>query len=120
MNQINWGNNGIVNNPYNFVPQIPTIQMPAPQMEVIRVNGENGADAFRMAPNSSALLLDETQPVVWLVQTDGAGYKTKTPYDISVHTPEPSPEIRSMDERLAMIDKRLQAIEEVMRDESDS
>ena len=54
MNQINWGNNGL-NNPYSYVPQI---QMPAPQMEVIRVSGENGVDAFRMGPNSSVLLLD--------------------------------------------------------------
>ena len=115
MNGINWGNT--MNNPYAYIPQI---QMPAPHMEVIRVNGENGVDAFQLGPNSSALLLDETAPIVWLVQTDGAGYKTKTPYDIVIHTPEPSPEIKSMDERLAAIDKRLQAIEEVMRDESDT
>ena len=112
MNGINWGNNNLMN-PYMYIP-------PAPRMEVIRVSGENGVDAFQMGPNSSALLLDETAPIVWLVQTDGAGYKTKTPYDIVVHTPEPSPEIKNMDERLASIDKRLQAIEEVMRDESDT
>lgn len=117
MNGINWGNNGIVNNPYNYMPQLT---MPAPHMEVIRVSGENGANAFQMGPNSSALLLDETAPIVWLVQTDGAGYKTKTPYDIKIHTPEPSPEMKNMDERLASLDKRLQAIEEVMRDEPDS
>lgn len=115
MNGINWGNNNM--NPYSYMPQV---QMPAPHMEVIRVNGENGVDAFQMGPNSSVLLLDETAPIVWLAQTDGAGYKTKTPYDISPHAPEPSPEIKSMDERLASIDKRLQAIEEVMRDESDA
>ena len=112
MNGINWGNN-LINNPYSYIP-------PAPKMEVIRVNGERGADAFQLGPNSSVLLLDETAPIVWLVQTDGAGYKTKTPYDIVVHTPEPSPEIKSMDERLASIDKRLQALEEVMRDEPDT
>lgn len=112
MNGINWGNN-ILNNPYSYIPQFP-------RMEVIRVSGENGVDAFQIGPNSSALLLDETAPIVWLVQTDGAGYKTKTPYDISLHTPEPSPEIKSMDERLDQIDKRLQTIEEVIRDESDT
>ena len=119
MNGINWGN-GPLSGSYNYVPQIPQLQLPAPQMQVIRVSGENGVDMFQIGPNSSALLLDETAPIVWLVQTDGAGYKTKTPYNITPHTPEPSPEIKSMDERLDMIDKRLQAIEEVMRDESDS
>ena len=125
MNGINWGNNSLINGSYNYVPQVPQLQMPqfqmpAPQMQVTRVNGENGVDAFQMGPNSSALLLDETAPIVWLVQTDGAGYKVKTPYNITPHTPEPSPEIKNMDERLDMIDRRLQAIERVMNDESDS
>ena len=117
MNGINWGNNGIMNNPYNFVPQL---QMPAPHMEVLKVHGEAGVDTLQMGPNSSALVLDETAPIVWLVQTDGAGYKTKTPYDINLHTPEPSPEIKNMDERLDSIDRRLQAIEVAMRDEPDA
>lgn len=44
----------------------------APRYEVIQVNGENGARAFAMAPNSSALLMDATAPIVWLCTTDGA------------------------------------------------
>ena len=43
----------------------------APRYEVIQVNGENGARAFAMAPNSSALLMDATAPIVWLCTTDG-------------------------------------------------
>lgn len=116
MNGINWGNNGVINNPYNFIPQI---QMPSPQMQVIRVQGENGVDAFQIGPNSSVLLLDETAPIIWFVQTDGAGYKTKTPYDITVHSPEPSIESK-FDDRFAAIDKRLKSLEEVlMYDEPD-
>ena len=111
MNGLNWGNNLFNNNPYNYVPQIT---MPAPQMQVIKVSGENGAEAFQMGPNSSALLLDETAPIVWLVQTDGAGYKTKTPYDIAIHTPEPSPEMKTIDERFTSIDKRLKSLEEAL------
>ena len=30
----------------------------------IKVNGRNGADAFRMAADSSVLLLDENDPIV--------------------------------------------------------
>ena len=114
MNGINWGNNMIMNNPYAM-----QLQMPAPQMHVIRVSGEQGADAFQMGPNSDALLLDETAPIVWFVQTDGAGYKTKTPYDVSLHTPEPSVEVK-MDERFASIDKRLKSLEEALLDESNN
>ena len=116
-NGINWGNNTIVQNPYNFVPQF---QIQAPHMEVVKVKGEKGADALQMGPNSSGLFLDADNPIIWFVQTDGAGYKTKTPYDISLHVEEPSPDIKTMDERLMSIDKRLQAIEEALNDESDS
>ena len=115
---INWNNgNPFSNLHYNYIPQIP---VPAPHREIDHVNGENGVDAFQMGPNCSALLLDETAPLVWLVYTDSAGYKTKTAYDISLHVEEPKPDIKSMEEQLATIDKRLQAIEEAMNDESDS
>ena len=32
----------------------------AQRCEIVRVNGKNGADAYQLAPNSSALLLAET------------------------------------------------------------
>lgn len=79
--------------PYAYGVFPTGVNMPAPypyqppnaaqRYEVIRVNGENGARAFQMAPNSSVLLLDETAPVVWLVQSDGAGYRTVSPYNIT-------------------------------------
>ena len=116
MNGINWLPN--TSNPYMPQLQMPTVL--APQMQVIRVNGEPGVDAFQIGPNSSALLLDETAPLVWLVQTDGAGYKTKTPFDISPHKQEPPAEIKVMDDRFASIDRRLKTLEEALLDESDT
>ena len=74
--------------------------------EIIRVNGKGGADALQMAPNSQALLLDESAPIVWLKTTDGAGYPTLTAYDISLHEEEKPVDYRSFDERL----KRLEMI----------
>ena len=67
-------------NPYGF-NRFPTY-------EVIKVNGKPGVDAFQMGPNSSVLLLDETANIVWLAQTDGAGYKTaeKPPVDMNALT----------------------------------
>ena len=62
----------------------------APRYEVIKVNGEAGARNFRMGPNSNALLLDNTAAIVWYAQTDGTGYLTVTPFDITPHqTPKP-------------------------------
>lgn len=84
----------------------------AQKYDIIRVNGENGARAFQMAPNSQAILLDETAPLVWLVQTDGAGYKTATPYKIEPYTPEAPQSVQSLEARI----KRL---EEAILNESD-
>ena len=60
-------------------------QQQQPRQEVVKVNGENGARAFPIGANSSAILLDESGKLIWLVTTDGAGYKTVSPYDITPH-----------------------------------
>ena len=92
-------------NPY-AAPQ-PAYQQPAqPPVQVTRVNGENGARAYGMGPNSSALLLDESGLMVWLVTSDGAGYKTVSPYDITPHQNAPAPDYGNLEERI----KRLEEI----------
>ena len=82
--------------------------MQAPQRcEVIRVNGRNGADAFRMAPNSSILLLDENEPLVWLKTTDGAGYATVAPYRIAPYQ-QPAPvDLNALDARIRRLEEKL-------------
>lgn len=52
------------------------------KQEIIKVNGREGANAYQMPPNSSVLLLDVNQPVVYLKQTDGGGYANITAYRI--------------------------------------
>lgn len=75
--------------------------------QVVRVTGEAGARAYQMMPNSSALLLDETAPLVWLVQTDGAGYKTLSPYTITIYKPEPEPDLRELMARITRLEDKL-------------
>lgn len=87
----------------------PSVQPYAPRQEIIRVNGENGARAFQMAPNSNAILLDETAPLVWVVQTDGAGYKTVTPYNITPYQAEPPVDVRALDERIRRLEETVNA-----------
>lgn len=95
------------NSPYIApVPADLRYNQPAKQ-EIIRVNGENGARAFRMAPNSSALLLDETQPVVWLSQTDGAGYPSLCAYRIEPFKPESNSN---------ELEKRVKRLEEIINE----
>lgn len=107
----NLGMNGMQTYPnpyYNMQNLLPGQQrqtdMYAPHMEVVRVNGRNGADAFRMGPNSSALLLDVSGLIVWAVTTDGAGYKTVMPYDISPHRDAPAPDFASLEERITRLE----------------
>lgn len=75
--------------------------------QIIQVTGEAGARALQMMPNSSALLLDETAPIVWLVQTDGAGYKTVTPYKIEQYVPEAVPSMKDILDRITKLEAQI-------------
>lgn len=75
--------------------------------QIIRVNGEGGAKAYQMQPNSSVLLLDETAPIVWLKSTDGAGFPNLIPYKIEPYTPEPEPDIKSLIERISRLEEQV-------------
>lgn len=95
--------------PYNtFQPNNNQYQqlygMQPPQMQVVRVNGRGGAEAFSMGANSSALLLDESGRIVWAVTTDGAGYKTISPYDITPHQDAPAPDYSGLEGRIARLE----------------
>ena len=86
---------------------MPQYQQPAqlaPQSQVVRVNGENGARAFQMGANSSALLLDESGLMVWLITSDGAGYKTVSAYDITPHKETPAPDYGNLESRIKRLE----------------
>lgn len=80
------------------------------QNQITRVNGRNGAEAFNLPPNSSVLLLDETQPVVWLKQTDGGGYPTLTGYNITPIETQPTSnvDISAFEQRLSAVERKVE------------
>lgn len=80
-----------------------------PRYNIIQVNGRNGAEALQMAPNSKVLLLDETEPLIWFVQTDGAGYKTITPYSITPYQQAAPIDINDLDARLKTLEEKFYA-----------
>lgn len=92
-------------NPY-LTPQSQYTQQ-QPRQEVIKVNGEGGARAFPMGANSSALLLDESGVIVWLVVTDGAGYKTVSPFDITPHQAAPQPDFGDLEKRITRLEEMM-------------
>jgi hypothetical protein len=87
-------------NPYSFQPQ--PVQQPT---QVVRVNGENGARSYQIGANSSALLLDESGLIVWLITSDGAGYKTVSAYDITPHQVAPAPDYGTLEQRIARLEE---------------
>ena len=94
-------------NPYGFAAQQQAMMQPAmiqPQ-QVTRVNGENGARTYQIGANSSALMLDENGTVVWLVTTDGAGYKSISAYDIVPHQQAQAPDYGSLEERIKKLEE---------------
>lgn len=93
-------------NPYVLQNQQPQ-PMQTTRQEVVKVNGENGARAYQMPPNSSALLLDESGLLVWLAVSDGAGYKTVTAYDITPHQAMPVPDYSSLETRITRLEEMI-------------
>ena len=97
-------------NPYGLQPQ--NYQQPyqiGPQMQVTKVNGENGARSFQIGANSSAILLDESGLLIWLVTTDGAAYKTVTAYDITPHKEAAVPDYGSLECRITRLEEWINA-----------
>nr|DAE53768.1 MAG TPA: hypothetical protein [Caudoviricetes sp.] len=87
-------------NPYNPVQQKQTIA---------KVNGKNGADMYQLPPNSEALLLDETAPIVWLIQTDSAGYKTATAFDLVAHKEATPATLQDLMERVEALEREVKS-----------
>lgn len=85
-----------------LMPQQSTPSLPAQQ--ILKVNGEESVRQVRMAPNSSALAMDTTAPIVWLLVSDGVGSVTSTPYDISEHKMD---QRQSLEERILILEERI-------------
>lgn len=81
------------------------------RQEITKVNGEGGAKAYQMPPNSSVLLLDESEPLIWLKQTDGAGYPSISAFKITPYQRE------NISDNL---ERRIKRLEELILSESNT
>lgn len=77
-----------LNNPYNsFSAMASGMNSPyqmSSRQEIIKVNGREGANAYPLnTPNSSVMMLDINQPILYVKISDGAGYCNITTYTIS-------------------------------------
>ena len=108
-----YGNGGNFNTRNGY----PSPVMPITS-QIIKVNGEAGARSLHLTPNSSILLLDENNPIVWFIQADGAGYFNPIPYDLTPHQAAPQVDLNQLGDNLNQIDNRLKRVEEMLNEQS--
>lgn len=90
-----------------------------PPQQVLQANGKASIDALRMAPNSSVLIMDSKEPIVWLCTTDGIGNVTSAPYDISPHKDPDPVDVNGLESRVASIENILTRLEEKLNGKPD-
>ena len=67
--------------------------------------------AIPTTPAACALLMDDTAPIIWLCQSDGAGYHTVTPYSIAPYQAEAPVDARALEKRVADLEAALKRME---------
>lgn len=82
-----------------------------PPQQILQANGKASIDMIRMSPNSSVLIADTTQPIVWKCVSDGLGNVTKQAFDIFPHKSEEEIEKDNITALLQNISDRLNKLE---------
>lgn len=92
-------------------PNFMNYQNTLPPQQILQANGKASIDALRMSPNSSVLIADQTQPIVWRCVSDGLGNVSSTAFDITPHKDEVLTEKEALANTLAEINERLKRLE---------
>lgn len=105
--------NFLNNNPYNPYNPVSATGINSPyqsqNQEIIKVNGREGANAYPLnTPNSSVMMLDINQPILYVKVSDGAGYCNITTYNISPFEQEIKSNTNTDD-----LEKRIKRLEEL-------
>lgn len=112
-NPINGGMPNVgMNNGMNVFPRFNATSFGnniLPHYELIKVKNEESARQFRMGPNSDVLLLDERDPILYHVQTDGAGYVDVMSYDLIPRMKVQPVDINQLAQRIAQLEDTLNA-----------
>ena len=83
-----------------------------PKQKVIKVRGLTAARGIRMCQDSSIIIADEMDPIIYFCQTDTLGNLTVTPYDISPHKTDEEKQQDKILEALGLINQRLTNLED--------
>ena len=83
-----------------------------PQQNIMQSNGKPTFDTYRMAPNSSMLIADTSEPIVWRCTSDGLGNVSMEPFDISPHKEKQTLDNESLLTIITEINNRVTKLEE--------
>ena len=92
-------------------PNFTGYQNVLPPQQILQANGKASIDALRMSPNSSVLIADQTQPIVWRCTSDSLGNVSSLAFDITPHKDESITEKEALASTLAEINDRLKRLE---------
>ena len=106
---------------YDMAPQpyAPSFQNPAYPEQITKVTGMDGARAVQLAPNSSKICIDETRENrLFLIMTDGAGFKTIRPMRCEFEDVEPERHENPLEDRMCELEKRMKELEVSLNDKN--
>ena len=77
-------------NPYQFntIPYQQPFAQTFPQQQIPTANGRASVENIKLAPNSSMLIADSTQPIIYKCVTDSLGNVSTEMWDVSRHKDE--------------------------------
>ena len=78
---------------YGYQPNISQNQFLQPQ-SLTKVSGLEGAKAYQMPPNSSAALFHESEDLLYVKTTDGAGFPTIRVFRFEPYDEKPPETVR--------------------------
>ena len=96
---------------YGMNAMNPSQQNVLPPQQILQANGKSSIDALRMSPNSSALIADSTQPIIWKCISDSLGNVSATAFDVVPHKDEALVEKETMSKTFDLINERLDRLE---------
>ena len=108
MNYFNNNNPNMTNYPYNQY-QAPYQRQMAPHYETPVLNGRADANNFLMGPNSSIILPDANDDIVWWIRTDSNGNKNVTAWDVNPHQEPKAVDLNDLQARLANVEEWINA-----------
>lgn len=82
-----------------------------PPQQILQASGKASVDAIRMSPNSSVLIADSTEPIVWKCVSDSLGNVTSEAFDITHHKTDEELEKENTNNMLNEISERLKRLE---------